>query len=91
KKDRHGWDNNIDVNLGYVQTTSLGGRKNDDRIDYLSKYGYKMDSTGKWYLSGLFNFRSQFFDGFTYSSNVANFVSTFLSPAYVVLSAGFDY
>jgi len=91
KKDRHSWDNNVDVNLGYVQTTSLGGRKNDDRLDYLSKYGYKMDSTGKWYLSGLFNFRSQFFDGFTYSNNVANFVSTFLSPAYVVLSAGFDY
>lgn len=27
RKDRHSWDNNFDMNLGYVQTTSLGGRK----------------------------------------------------------------
>ncbi len=91
KKDRHSWDNNLDVNLGYVQSTSLGGRKNDDRFDYLSKYGYKMDSVGKWYISALFNFRSQFFDGFTYSNNVGTLASAFLSPAYVILSVGFDY
>ncbi len=91
KKDRHSWDNNIDVNLGYIQSTSLGGRKNDDRFDYLSKYGYKMDTLGKWYLSTLFNFRSQFFDGYTYSNNVGDLSSSFLSPAYIILSAGFDY
>ncbi len=91
KKDRHNWDNNIDVNLGYVQSTSLGSRKNDDRFDYLSKYGYKMDTVGKWYLSSLFNFRSQFFDGYTYSNNVGDFSSSFLSPAYLIISIGFDY
>ncbi|MDE3253942.1 MAG: DUF3078 domain-containing protein [Bacteroidota bacterium] len=91
KKDRHSWDNNLDINLGYVQSTSLGGRKNDDRFDYLSKYGYKMDSVGKWYLSSLFNFRSQFFNGFTYSNNVGSLASSFLSPAYLILSVGFDY
>ena len=63
KKPNQNWDNNLDVNLGFVQSTSQGGRKNDDRFDLLSKYGYKMDTVGKWYLSGLFNFRSQFFDG----------------------------
>ena len=91
KKDRHSWDNNLDINLGYVQTTSAGSRKNDDRFDILSKYGYKMDPKGKWFLSGLFNFRSQFFDGYTYSNNIGTFASTFLSPAYIILSAGFDY
>ncbi|MDI9366196.1 MAG: DUF3078 domain-containing protein [Flavobacterium sp.] len=91
KKDRISWDNNLDVNLGYVQSTSIGGRKNDDRIDFLSKYGYKMDSTGKWYLSSLFNFRSQFFDGYAFSGSTATLTSTVLSPAYVVLSVGFDY
>jgi hypothetical protein len=91
KKDRHSWDNNLDVNLGYVQTTSAGSRKNDDRFDILSKYGYKMDPNGKWFLSGLFNFRSQFFDGYTYSNNIGSFASTLLSPAYIILSAGFDY
>ncbi len=91
KKDRHSWDNNMDVNMGYVQSTSLGSRKNDDRFDFLSKYGYKVDTTGKWYLSTLFNFRSQFFDGYTYSNNIPDFSSSFLSPAYVILSVGFDY
>ena len=91
RKDRISWDNNLDVNIGYVQTTSLGGRKNDDRIDYLSKCGYKIDSTGKVYISGLFNFRSQFFDGYNYNNNVGTLSSTVLSPAYILLSIGIDY
>ncbi|MBL7761501.1 MAG: DUF3078 domain-containing protein [Sediminibacterium sp.] len=91
KKNRHGWDNNIDINLGYIQSTSQGSRKNDDRFDYLSKYGYKMDTVGKWFLTALFNFRTQFFDGYTYSNNVGNYTSSLLSPGYFILSAGFDY
>lgn len=91
KKDRQFWDNNLDINMGYVQSSSLGGRKNDDRFDFLSKNGYRIDSIGKWYVSSLFNLRSQFFDGYTYSGPVADFASSFLSPAYFILSAGFDY
>jgi hypothetical protein len=91
KKERQNWDNNIDVNLGFVQSTTQGGRKNDDRLDLLSKYGYKMDTVGKWYLSGLFNFRSQLFDGYSFSGTKANFISSFFAPAYMVISAGLDY
>lgn len=90
KKKKINWDNNLDFNFGFVQTTSLGSRKNDDRLDFLSKYGYKLDSN-RWYLSGLFNFRTQMFDGYTFPKGVQTFSSTFLSPAYVVLSMGFDY
>lgn len=89
QKPRQNWDNNLDVNLGFVQSSSQGGRKNDDRFDLLSKYGYKIDTVGMWYLSGLFNFRSQIFDG--YSGNNAVFTSSFLSPAYLILSAGLDF
>jgi hypothetical protein len=39
KKDRYSWDNTIDFNYGLVNTTSLGTRKNDDRLDLLSKVG----------------------------------------------------
>lgn len=91
QKPRHSWDNNFDVNLGFMQSTSLGGRKNDDRIDLLSKYGYKIDSVGQLYLSGLFNFRSQVFDGYSFSGTNATFTSSLLSPAYIILSAGVDY
>lgn len=90
KKNKFSWDNNIDINLGFIQSTSLGSRKNDDRFDYLSKLDYKLDTTGKWYLSTLFNFRSQFFDGFSYINNISELSSSFLSPAYALLSIGFD-
>jgi len=91
KKERQSWDNNIDVNLGFVQSTSQGGRKNDDRLDLLSKYGYKLDTVGKWYVSGLFNFRSQLFDGYSFSGSKSTFISSFFAPAYMIISAGLDY
>lgn len=85
------WDNNVDFNFGFIQASSIGGRKNDDRIDILSKYGYKVDTLNKWYMSALFNFRSQFFDGNNYSGEQRTFSSSFLSPAYTLLSVGMDY
>ena len=90
KKDKHSWDNTFDFNLGYVKTTSLGGRKNDDRIDLLSKYGYALNS--KLNAAGLFNFRSQLFKGYTFDGDgTKTLTSAFLSPAYILLSPGLDY
>ncbi len=89
KKGKHSWDNTFDFNLGYVNTTSLGSRKNDDRFDLLSKYGHAL--TSKLNLSGLLNLRSQFFKGFTYSDNIKTFSSTFMAPGYLLLSPGLDY
>lgn len=90
RKGNHTWDNNLDINLGFVKTTSLGSRKNDDRVDFVSKSGHKIRNN--LFASGLFNFRSQFFDGYTYGSNrTSTFSSTILSPAYLFLSAGIDY
>jgi hypothetical protein len=89
KKGKHSWDNTLDFNLGYVRTSSLGSRKNDDRFDVLSKYGYAL--TSKLNAAGLFNFRSQFFKGYTYTDDVKTLSSAFLSPAYILLSPGIDY
>ena len=89
KQGRSSWDNTIDFTAGYIKTTSLGGRKNDDRLDILSKYGYAIAS--KWNLGGLFNFRSQLFKGYTYPNGVKQFSSAFFSPAYVLISAGLDF
>ena len=44
KKEKTSWDNSLNLNFGYIKTTSLGGRKNDDRIDIVSKYGYALNS-----------------------------------------------
>jgi Protein of unknown function (DUF3078) len=89
KKDKHSWDNTFDFNLGYMNTTSLGSRKNDDRFDLLSKYGYALNP--KLNLAGLFNIRSQFFKGYTFPDNVKTFTSNFMAPGYILLSLGLDY
>lgn len=90
KKDRYSWDNTLDLNYGMVNTTSLGTRKNDDRIDFLSKLGYEMNP--KLNLTGLFNFHSQFSKGFEYSGTEAKgLLSNFMSPGYFLLSVGLDY
>lgn len=89
KKDKHSWDNTLDFNFGYVRTSSLGARKNDDRIDLLSKYGRKVSEA--WNVTALVDFRSQFFKGYTYENDIKTFSSTFLSPAYLLTSIGMDY
>jgi hypothetical protein len=90
KKGRNAWDNILDLAYGYVNTTSLGGRKSDDRIDFTSKYGYDVGKS--WYLSGLLNLRTQFSDGYLYEDNKkASLVSRFFSPAYGLVSPGMDF
>lgn len=89
KKGKHSWDNNLDLAYGYVNTTSLGTRKSDDRIDLTSKYGYEIGKN--WYLSGLFNLRTQFTKGFLYTDSTEELVSKFFAPAYIILSPGIDF
>jgi len=94
REGRNLWQNTLDLGYGYINTTSLGSRKSDDRIDLLSKYGYQVSS--KWYTGALFNFRSQFASGFTYEKDVngvetKTLTSKFMAPAYVLLSLGFDF
>ncbi|MDP4285796.1 MAG: DUF3078 domain-containing protein [Bacteroidota bacterium] len=90
KKDKYSWDNTLDLNYGMVNTTSLGTRKNDDRIDLLSKVGYALNP--KLDVTGLFNFHSQFSKGYNYNGDgTKDLLSDFLAPGYVLLSVGLNY
>jgi Protein of unknown function (DUF3078) len=94
KKDKNSWDNSLDLGYGFVKTTSLGQRKSDDRIDFLSKYGYAIAK--KWNAGVLFNFRSQFANGYAYGktpagAEIKTLTSKLFAPAYVLLSLGLDY
>ncbi|MDE3182678.1 MAG: DUF3078 domain-containing protein [Bacteroidota bacterium] len=90
KKEKYSWDNTLDLNYGLVNTTSLGSRKNDDRINFLTKAGYEI--APKLSLSALFNFRSQFSKGYNYNKDgTKDLLSNFLAPAYILLSLGLDY
>jgi hypothetical protein len=90
KKGKNAWDNTIDLAYGFLNTTSLGSRKSDDKIDILSKYGY--DVGKNWYLSGLVNFRSQFAPGYAYPADSPPVLtSDFFAPAYLIVSPGVNY
>ncbi len=94
EREKTSWDNAMNINFGYIKTSTLGGRKNDDRIDIVSKYGYALNK--KLNLTTLVNFRTQLLNGYTYSENgktgfVKKFSSAFLSPAYALMSQGLDY
>ena len=89
KKGHFTWDNSLDLAFGYLKTTSLGSRKNDDRIDFVTKYDYAVNP--KMNVGYLFNFRSQLLRGYSYPENIKTFSSSFLSPGYALISLGVDY
>jgi hypothetical protein len=94
REGKHVWNNTLDVGYGYINTTSLGARKSDDKLDLLSKYGYEFSKN--IYASALFNFRSQFASGFAYGTDanglpMKTLTSDFMAPGYMLFSLGVDY
>lgn len=91
KKGKNAWDNTLNMQYGIVNATSIGTRKNDDRFDFLTRYGYQLKNP-KWYASVLGNLRTQFTDGFDYSTTPSKTKNSGLfAPAYVLLSPGLLY
>ena len=92
---KHIWSNNLDLSYGlfYAYSNSFVPRKLDDRIDFTSKYGYKIKPNKDFYFTALANFKTQFTRGFDYAAtNWTNKpTSNFLSPGYVTLALGFEY
>jgi len=41
KKDRLSWENSLDMGYGIVRQSGRGVRKSDDKLEVMSKYGYK--------------------------------------------------
>ncbi len=87
---RHSWDNFLTAAYGLTKTTSLGTRKTNDNFDITSRYGYDMGK--KFYLTALFDFRTQFAPGYNYpTADSKVLTSSLLAPAYALLSLGVNY
>jgi hypothetical protein len=86
KKGRRAWDNSLVLAFGGQRIEDAEPTKTDDRIELNSKYGY--DLGHHWYLAGIFQFRTQFTEGF--DANL-NRISNFLAPGYALLGVGMDY
>jgi Protein of unknown function (DUF3078) len=86
------WNNTLDLGYAFVNTTSLGVRKTDDKIDFFSKLGREF--APKWSFAGIANFRSQFTDGLDYNylgKGLRRRTSGLFAPAYVTLAPGLQY
>lgn len=82
------WDNQLQMALGFVNTEQFGTQKNEDRIEFNSKYGRKINK--RFNYAALLDFKTQFIDGFDLPNDSVR-VSTFLAPAWLNISAGLDY
>jgi hypothetical protein len=83
------WENSLDLGYGNQKIGGGGARKSEDRIEFNSKYGYKI--ADKFYASALLNFRSQFTEGFQYTDTSTVYVSNFMAPSFTQFSLGIDY
>ena len=88
KVEKTTWDNALDLNYGMVKLSNAHLRKSDDKMELNSKYG-KL-AKGKFFYSGMLNFKSQFTRGYNYPDDT-NAISEFLSPATIVIALGMDY
>ena len=87
-KDKSAWDNSLDLAYGMIKSGDGDVRKNEDKIDFNTKYGYK--AFGKFFYSALLNFKSQFAPGYNYPDD-STLVSKFAAPAYLTIAIGLDY
>ncbi|MFM9945015.1 MAG: DUF3078 domain-containing protein, partial [Bacteroidia bacterium] len=91
-KDKVAWNNNLDIAYGMIQGKGQELRKNEDKIDFLTKFGYNSPVKNVNY-AVLANFKSQFAPSYTYDAqNVKSpMISTFMAPAFILASIGIDY
>ena len=95
------WDNIADLALGVywqdlVENNEMNPtrfetrRKNDDKIDLTSTYSQKLKNN--WAVNATANFKTQFMDGFTYTSptDEGTLVSSFMAPGYLTTAIGFE-
>ncbi len=111
RKNKFAWDNNLVLALGGIalfpqekysdNLNKFPFRKNQDNFQLTSIGSYQIEKNGKWYASGLLDFRTQLLSGFdNYRGtdtlnpsliNTRDLVSQFAAPAYLTLSAGITY
>jgi hypothetical protein len=88
-KEKSAWDNVLSLGYGVQKKGSDPTSKMNDEIDFLSKYGYK--TSEKWFISGLFNFKTQFYKGYKGEGDDRILISDLMAPAYLSFNLGMEY
>jgi len=88
-KGKVSWSNYLGLAYGVnIQQTDPKVRKTNDKINFLTKGG--IYAWKNWDYAGLFEFKSQFDQGFNYP-NDSVYISKFMAPGYFQLSIGLNY
>ncbi len=95
KKNRTTWENSLDLSYGMIKQSpdlsedNVPFRKSDDKINFVTKWGYKIkNENDQWYFSGLIDFRTQFDEGLNGNDEL---ISEFMAPGYLTTGLGIDY
>ncbi len=88
QKKKSIWTNNVILAYGMYKEKDDKRKKNDDKIDFISNYGYEM--TKNWYYSITLGFKSQFDKGYP-DDNDSVYSSNWFAPAYISLGPGLTY
>ncbi len=87
-KDKVKWESSAEFRYGVSQTKTRGFEKNDDKIEFQSRFG--ISAFKKWYYSGETNFRTQIANGYKYP-DMEHPISASMAPGYLTMSLGLDY
>ena len=82
------WENLAEFRLGIFSSKTRGLEKNDDKLEFQSRFGYS--AFKKWYYTVESNFRTQIARGYSYPDKT-NPISAFMAPGYLTFSVGMDY
>jgi hypothetical protein len=90
-KGKSKWENFLELAYGQTKTGERDFRKNEDKIDFTSNYGYK--AAEKWYYSANLNFKTQFTTGYNYheDSIPKEKISNFMAPGNFSVGLGMEY
>lgn len=88
---RKTWENYGKFGYGAINLVDgdEGFQKNEDNVDILSKFGYKIQP--KLSLAGLVQLQTQMFRGFDPENLEGPYISNAFAPAFGLLSFGLDY
>lgn len=89
KRDRHLWQNRLELAYGISSSKGERVRKTNDKIYLASTYGYKIAKSLYWSL--LFKFQTQFYNGYNYDKPELDYISKFMAPAYITVGTGLTW
>ena len=82
------WENSFRYRVGALKSGDNRLSKNEDKLEILSKWGYK--AFKHWNYATQFDLNTILFKSYNYPAREV-MVASFLTPLYLTLSVGFDY